>query len=163
MALALSTFRPVCLSGQKEYNKLKRKLKDTTFGYGSVIATSYFITQGSTEGLSAVLGVFSSYTYISLLEDHVDNIENSPFQKQFLAPISLAVFEMSWNSAPFSFDFDYGSTFIGFLSYKFAIINVLYETVKDWLISDSTNLYRVYTKNENEDDEQHGEVPIIEK
>ena len=46
MALALSTFRPVCLSGQKEYNKLKRKLKDTTFGYGSVIATSYFITQG---------------------------------------------------------------------------------------------------------------------
>ena len=36
MALALSTFRPVCLSGQKEYNKLKRKLKDTTFGYGSV-------------------------------------------------------------------------------------------------------------------------------
>ena len=149
MALALSTFRPVCLSSQKEYNKLKRKLKDTTFGYGSVIATSYFITQGSTEGLSAVLGAFSSYTYISLLEDHVDNIENSPFQKQFLAPISLAVFEMSWNSAPFSFDFEYGATLVGFLSYKLAVSAVLYDMVRDMMIKDSIESYDTSEKKYN--------------
>jgi len=43
------------------------------------------------------------------------------------------VFEVMWNSAPFAFDFDYGATFIGFLSYKFAISSILYETVKEML------------------------------
>ena len=150
-------------NGNREYEKLKKRLRKSTASYGAVLSTASFITQGSDKGLSMTLGVLTSYTYLSSLEKYVDDIETSGFPNQFLVPISIAAVEVIWNSAPFSFDFDYGSTFIGFLSYKFAIINVLYETVKDWLISDSTNLYRVYTKNENEDDEQHGEVPIIEK
>ena len=150
-------------NGNREYEKLKKRLRKSTASYGAVLSTASFITQGSDKGLSMTLGVLTSYTYLSSLEKYVDDIETSGFPNQFLVPVSIAAFEVIWNSAPFSFDFDYGSTFIGFLSYKFAIINVLYETVKDWLISDSTNLYRIYTNNENEDDEQHGEVPIIEK
>ena len=74
MTLAIANVKPICFASHTEYKKLKTKLKNTTFGYGSAIATSYFITQGSTEGLSVVLGTFTSYTYISLLEYHVDNI-----------------------------------------------------------------------------------------
>ena len=149
MTLAIANVKPICFASHTEYKKLKTKLKNTTFGYGSAIATSYFITQGSTEGLSAVLGTFTSYTYISLLEDHVDNIENSPFQKQFLAPIGLAIFETSWNNAPFSFDFDYGATLVGFLSYKLALTAVLYDMIRDMMIKDSIETYDTSEKKYN--------------
>ena len=151
-------------NGNKEYEKLKKRLRKSTIGYGTALSTASFITQGSDKGLSMTLGVLTSYTYLSSLEKYVDNIETSGFPNQFSAPLSVAAFEVFWNSAPFSFDFDYGSTFLGFLSYKFAIINVLYETVKDWMISDSENSYKIHTKEENDDDDdQYGEVPIIEK
>ena len=116
-------------------------------------------------GVSATLGGLASYAYISLLEDHVDNIENSPFQKQFLAPISAAAFEMAWNNAPFAFDFDYGATFVGFLAYKFALTTVLYEMVREMLISDSSSSYDTTEKEYNDLSdwgEQHGEIDITE-
>lgn len=117
-----------------DYEKLKRKINKTTIGYGAVLTSSYFITHGISEGVSAALGVATSIAYISLLEKHVDNIENNVFQKQLLAPIGVAVFETTWNHAPFSFDFDYGTTFIGFLAYKVALLNVLYEEVLKMII-----------------------------
>ena len=160
MALALSTFRPVCLSGQKEYNKLKRKLKDTTFGYGSVIATSYFITQGADQGVSAVIGALASYAYVSLLSERVDNLENAAFQKEFLAPLSAAAFEVTWNHAPFAFDFDYGATFVGFLAYKFALTTVLYETVRNMMIEDSVATYDTTEKVYNDLSEDE---PVLEQ
>ena len=96
----------------------------------------YFITQGAEQGVSASLGVLSSFVYISLLEKHVDNIEKSLFQKQLFAPIGTAVFEAMWNSAPFAFDFDYGATFVGFLAYKVALLSVVYDEVKRMLGSE---------------------------
>lgn len=120
-----------------DYNKMKKTLKRSTAGYGAALTTTYFITQGSDQGVSAALGALSSYAYIHLLSDHVDHIEKSRFQKELLAPISAAAFEMSWNNAPFSFDFDYGSTFVGFLAYKFALSTVLYDVVRDMLIEDA--------------------------
>jgi hypothetical protein len=48
---------------------------------------------------------------------------------------------MLWNKAPFAFDFDYGSTFVGFLAYKFALSTVLYETIKEMMLSDSITMY----------------------
>lgn len=137
-----------------EYKRLKKKLKTSTANYGTAIAASYFVTQGAELGVSAALGAITSYAYISLLEDHVDNIEKSSFQKQLLAPAAAVVFEMTWNNAPFAFDFDYGSTFVGFLAYKFAISSVLYETVRKMMIEDSEKLYKT-----NDWKEQHGEVP----
>ena len=160
-----SLAKPVVPKTSGEYRRLKKSLRNSTAGYGSAIATSYFITQGAEMGVSATLGGLASYAYISLLEDHVDNIENSPFQKQFLAPISTAAFEMTWNNAPFAFDFDYGATFVGFLAYKFALTTVLYEMVREMLISDSSSSYDTSEKEYNDLsdwDTQHGEVDITE-
>tara|TARA_B100001559_G_scaffold11780_2_gene10294 strand:+ start:6086 stop:6505 length:420 start_codon:yes stop_codon:yes gene_type:complete len=119
-----------------DYGKLKRKINRTTLGYGSALTTMYFITQGAEQGVSSSLGVISSFVYLSLLERHVDNIENSPFQKQLMAPIGTAVFETIWNSAPFAFDFDYGATFVGFLTYKLALLSVIYDEVRKMLLSE---------------------------
>ena len=125
---------------KSDYEKLKRKINRTTFAYGTALTSTYFITQGAPEGVSAALGVATSLSYISLLENHVDNIEQSPFQKQLLAPIGAAVFETMWNNAPFGFDFDYGATLVGFLAYKLALLTVVYEEVAKMLLDsgDST-------------------------
>jgi len=117
-----------------DYEKLKTKINRTTFAYGTALTSSYFITQGAPEGVSAALGVATSLSYISLLQSHVDNIEKSPFQKQLLAPIGTVVFETVWNNAPFGFDFDYGATFVGFLAYKMALLTVIYEEVAHMLV-----------------------------
>ena len=118
-----------------DYEKLKSKINRTTLGYGTTLASTYFITQGAAEGVSATLGVLSSLTYIGLLTQRVDNIEkSSPFQKQLLVPVGTAIFETMWNNAPFGFDFDYGATLMGFLAYKVALLTVVYEEVRKMLL-----------------------------
>jgi hypothetical protein len=79
--------------------------------------------------------------------------------------LSAAAFEVTWNNAPFAFDFDYGATFVGFLAYKFALSTVLFESVKDMMIEDSGNAYDTTEKVYNDLSdwrEQHGEVSIDE-
>lgn len=125
-----------------DYEKLKQKINKTTFTYGTALTSSYFITQGAPEGVSATLGVATSLAYIGLLESHVDNIERSPFQKQLLAPIGTAIFETMWNHAPFGFDFDYGATFVGFLAYKLTLLLVIYEEVVRMMLSDDITFER---------------------
>ena len=137
MSLTLAVAKPVT----GEYRRLKKTLKNSTAGYGTALATSYFITQGADQGVSAVVGALASYAYVSLLSDRVDNLETATFQKEFLAPLSAAAFEVSWNNAPFAFDFNYGATFVGFLAYKFALTTVLYETVRNMMIEDSVSTY----------------------
>ena len=147
------------------YTNLKKSLKKTTAGCGSALSASYFITQGADQGVSAALGALTSYAYISLLSDRVDKFEKSAIQKEFIAPISAAAFEVSWNHAPFAFDFDYGATFVGFLAYKFALTSVLYETVRTMMINDSQEFYEDPSEKEYTDpedwDEQHGEVAML--
>ena len=122
---------------KNDYEKLKRKINQTTLGYGTAITSMYFITHGAEEGVSATLGVVSSLAYIRLLAKRVDTIEtSSPFQKQLFAPVGTAIFETVWNHAPFAFDFDYGATFVGFLAYKFALLSVIYEEVREMIKSD---------------------------
>lgn len=146
-----------------EYKKLKTNLKNGTAGYGSALSASYFITQGADQGVSVALGALASYAYVYLLSERVEDFENTAFQKEFLAPISLAAFEVSWNNAPFAFDFDYGCTFIGFLAYKFALSTVLFESVRDMIVEDSVSSYDTSEKiyNDLSDwSEQQGEVDI---
>jgi hypothetical protein len=148
-----------------DYDRLKKTLKRTTCGYGTALSASHFITQGAEQGVSAALGAVASYAYVSLLSERVDNLEKTAFQKEFLAPLSAAAFEVTWNNAPFAFDFDYGATFVGFLAYKFALSTVLFETVKDMMIEDSGNAYNTEEKVYNDLSdwrEQHGEVSIDE-
>jgi hypothetical protein len=129
-ALVKVTLPPPC-----EYKTLRKNLKKSTLAYGSVIASSYFITLGAEEGVSATVGAASSLAYVHFLEKYVDTIERSPFQKQLLIPVGTCVFETMWNKAPFAFDFDYGATFAGFLAYKMALCAVLYDVVKDILLT----------------------------
>ena len=148
-----------------DYDRLKKTMKRTTCGYGAALSASNFITQGAEQGVSAALGAVASYAYVSLLSERVDNLEKTAFQKEFLAPLSAAAFEVTWNNAPFAFDFDYGATFVGFLAYKFALSTVLYESVKDMMIEDSGNAYDTTEKVYNDLSdwrEQHGEVSIDE-
>lgn len=135
--LTLAVAKPV----NGEYRRLKKTLKNSTAGYGTALATSYFITQGADQGVSAVVGALASYAYVSILSDRVEKFEKSALQKEFLAPLSAAAFEVTWNHAPFAFDFDYGATFVGFLAYKFALSTVLYENVRNMMISDSEASY----------------------
>src|SRR6056300_684910 len=162
MSLTYAFSKPIAPT---EYSRLKTTLKKTTCGYGTALSASYFITQGAEQGVSAALGAVASYAYVSLLSERVDNFEKTAFQKEFLAPLSTAAFEVTWNNAPFAFDFDYGATFVGFLAYKFALSTVLYETVKDMMIEDIGNAYDTTGKVYNDLSdwrEQHGEVSIDE-
>mgnify|MGYP001212236240 FL=1 len=145
MSLTYASIKPV-----PEYKRLKSTLKRSTAAYGTALAATHFITQGAEQGVSATLGAAASYAYISLLSDRVDNLEKSSFQKEFIAPLSTAAFEVSWNNAPFAFDFDYGATFVGFLAYKFAISTVLYEIIRDMMIADSEAVYDTTEKEYNE-------------
>jgi hypothetical protein len=163
MSLTYAFSKPI-VPKPSEYKRLKTTLKNTTAAYGSALSTSYFITQGAEQGVSVALGALASYTYISLLSDRVESFEKSAIQKEFFAPLSLAAFEVSWNHAPFAFDFDYGASFIGFLAYKFALSTVLYESVRDMMIGDSETFYDTEEKEYNDLsdwDTQHGEVPIV--
>ena len=137
MSLTYAINKPVSTN----YGRLKKTLKNSTAGYGSALSASYFITHGAEHGVSAMLGAVASYTYVSLLSDRVDKLESSTIQKEFFAPLGAAAFEVSWNNAPFAFDFDYGATFVGFLAYKFALSTVLYQTVREMMISDSETFY----------------------
>ena len=137
MSLTYAFSKPV----HTEYKHLKKTLKTSTAGYGSTLSASYFIAQGAEQGVSAALGAIASYAYICLLSERVDNFEKSTIQKEFLAPLGAAAFEVSWNNAPFAFDFDYGATFVGFLAYKFALSTILYETVREMMIGDSESFY----------------------
>ena len=138
MSLVQALSKPIIPT---EYKRLKNTLKKSTAGYGTALSASYFITQGADQGVSAVIGATASYAYVTLLSDRVDNFEKSAFQKEFLAPLGAAAFEVSWNNAPFAFDFDYGATFVGFLAYKFALSTVLYEIVREMRIGDSEAFY----------------------
>lgn len=122
-----------------EYQKLKSKINKTTLTYGTALTSTYFISQGAAEGVSTALGVATSLCYINLLQNHVDNIEKPSLQTQLLAPIGTAIFETTWNHAPFAFDFDYGATFVGFLAYKIALLTVIYEEVARMMIGIEVN------------------------
>lgn len=162
MSLTYAFAKPVVPT---EYSRLKTTLKKSTVGYGTALSASYFITQGADQGVSATLGAAASYAYVTLLSDRVDKFEKSAIQKEFLAPLCAAAFEVSWNNAPFAFDFDYGATFVGFLAYKFALSTVLYQTVRDMMIEDSGNAYDTTEKVYNDLSdwrEQRGEVSIDE-
>jgi|TARA_B110000914_G_C15512736_1_gene471667 hypothetical protein len=157
MSLTYATNNPNTLNSSG-YKHLKKTLKTSTAGYGSVLTASYFITQGAEQGVSAMLGAVTSYAYISLLSDRVDKIETSTIQKEFFAPLGAAAFEVSWNNAPFAFDFEYGTTFIGFLAYKFALSTVLYEIVREMMMKDSESFYDTTEKNYTDPNDWNDEV-----
>lgn len=118
------------------YKDTKEKLKKHTLQYGLALTSAYFICRGAEEGVSAMLGSVSSVVYLNMLSKNVDDIEKRILPLELAVPISVAMFEKIWNEAPFAFDFDYEATLFGFLVYKGALLNILYDIIKDMLLSE---------------------------
>ena len=83
MSYILASSKPV-IKPVTDYEKLKTKLRNATTGYGTAIVTSYFITQGAAEGVSATLGVASSLAYLGTLTKYVDELEILRCKRRFL-------------------------------------------------------------------------------
>lgn len=116
-----------------EYESIKNRLKHNTLQFGSVYIGYNFIGHEPIDGLSACLGVLSSYGYITLLSNHVDTIEKGNiFPKQFLPPICIAAFESIWNSnTEVPFHFNCSVSLFGFFVYKIALLTLSYNIVKE--------------------------------
>jgi hypothetical protein len=39
-----------------------------------------------------------------------------------------------WNHTPIPFEFDYGATLFGFLTYKIALLSILYDNIRKMLL-----------------------------
>jgi hypothetical protein len=116
------------------YQTLKKKLKKNTLLAGSGLVACNTVTGSSLAGIATGLGVATSFTYLSLLCNHVDKIEDSDsFQKHIAVPVTVAVFETWWNHQFPEYTLNQGYTLIGFLSYQFAVLTILYETVREML------------------------------
>ena len=83
-------------------------------------------------GASSIVGTVASVAYVDMLGRYVDRIEDRPSQKQLLAPMSAAVFEVACNNTELlPFDFNYTETLICFLSYKIALFLMAYRSLNE--------------------------------
>lgn len=114
---------------------VKRKLMKNTLGTGTTVTGLYFLTQPANIGASSLVGTVSSLTYVHLLSQYVENVENISFQKQLLVPVGMVIGESFWNHYHPSFELDFLTTFVGFFSYKLALFFFLLEIVKSDLMN----------------------------
>ena len=134
-SLSLQPFKKIIRAqNNDEYVKLKRKLTQTTAIYGTSLTMSYFIGQGMEAGISYGVGLGTSLAYLDTLYSKVDNIEKGTMEMPILFPICLAMGEGLWNHTPIPFEFDYGATLFGVLTYKIALLSILYDNIREMLL-----------------------------
>lgn len=110
------------------YPTLKKKLRQNTLTMNGVFTTYYAVTAGAMGGVSAVVGAAASLTYLHTLSRNVETLD---FTKSgLLVPLAVAVME---KLAPY--DFNYEATLVTFLSYQFAMFSLLYDEVRDIMLS----------------------------
>ena len=51
-------------------------------------------------------------------------------QKRLLVPCAVAIFASAFNALDLPFDFNYGPVLLGFVTYKAAVLSIVYEDVK---------------------------------
>ena len=51
-------------------------------------------------------------------------------QKRLLVPCAVAIFASAFNALDLPFDFNYGPVLLGFMTYKAAVLSIVYEDVK---------------------------------
>jgi len=123
-----------CKSTSTPYVKLKKNLRRNTLLAGTALVTCNTLTGDTLSGVSTAIGVGTSLTYLNLLMNHVDTIENSDsIQKHIAIPVGVAIFESWWNHNFQEYSLNPGYTFVGFLSYQFALMTILYDTVHEML------------------------------
>lgn len=139
--MLLTSSRPIiCASKNLEYTKLKKTITKTTIIYGSTLTMSYFIGQGPESGISYALGLGASVSYLNTLYSRVDNIEKTGLEMPILFPLSLALTETAWNHTPIPFKFDYEATLFGFLTYKLALLTILFNEVQKILANSQDDI-----------------------
>lgn len=107
------------------YPTIKQKFRLKTGRVGTVLSM-YYCTLGTEPAVSSVLGTVTALAYVQGLSMHVDEFESSPFQKHLLIPIGCGVFETMWNNSH-AWNFDYGVTFVCFMSYQVALFWMLLD------------------------------------
>ena len=79
------------------------------------------------------------------------------FQKRLIVPVVVVASESLWNHIPgHPFDFNYGVTLIGFLTYKASALTVTYGTLKPLLQEDAKNAGNWEAEEEEEEEEEEG-------
>lgn len=123
-----------CCKSSPQYVKLKKNLRKNTMFAGTALVACNTLTGDTLTGLSTAIGVGTSLAYLNLLINHVDNIESSDsIQKHIAVPVGVAIFESWWNHNFHEYPLNPGDTFVGFLSYQFALLTILYDTVSEML------------------------------
>lgn len=116
----------------KTYHEIKSTLKRDTLACGIGLSAFHLTLNGVAGGASSIVGTAASVAYVDMLGRYVDRIEDRPSQKQLLAPMSAAVFEVACNNTELlPFDFNYTETLICFLSYKIALFLMAYRSLNE--------------------------------
>lgn len=121
----------LCFNPKFTYKNVKKQFKIKTCIVGAIVSSSYGITSGFNYGISSLIGTAFSFTYVNMLCDYVDNIEKNSESKHILVPVAMIVGETLWNNYYDNIcNLDYLTTIVGFLSYKLALYELLYEAIK---------------------------------
>ena len=118
--------------GLSSVNHVKKRLRNHTIITGGSVSSYYFLSHGTSLGLSSFIEAASSVAYIHLLSHYVENIESSRFQKQLLVPVSMTLGEFLWNTYSGSaIELDYLTTIVGFFAYKLALFGFVFDVIKE--------------------------------
>lgn len=110
------------------YPQLKKQLCSNTIKTGIVLSSYYFFNDFD-KGLSMTIGATASTIYIYSLCNYVDKITEKPSNFQLLVPLGTNMLEYIINTSQDQVHLDYLTTFIGFVSYKMAILTVLLDEI----------------------------------
>jgi len=110
------------------YPQLKKQLCSNTIKTGIVLSSYYFFNDFD-KGLSMTIGATASTIYIYSLCNYVDKITEKPSNFQLLVPLGTNMLEYIINTSQDQVHLDYLTTFIGFMSYKIAILTVLLDEI----------------------------------
>lgn len=121
--------------GLGSVNHVKKRLRNHTIITGGSVSGYYFLSHGTSLGLSSFIGAVSSVAYIHLLSNYVENIESTRFQKQLLVPVTMTLGEFIWNTYSGStIELDYLTTVVGFFAYKLALFGFVFDVIRDDLL-----------------------------
>jgi len=127
-------------SRRLSYPQLKKQLCSNTIKTGLVLSSYYFYNEGFDKGISMSIGATASTLYMYLLCNYVDKITEKPSNFQLLVPFGANMLEYIINASQDQVHLDYLTTFIGFVSYKIAILTVLFDEVSIMIKDDLIEL-----------------------
>lgn len=111
------------------YPQLKKQLCSNTIKTGLILSSYYFYNEGFDKGISMSIGATASTLYMYSLCNYVDKITEKPSNLQLLVPLGTNMLEYIINASQDQVHLDYLITFVGFMSYKIAVLTVLLDEI----------------------------------